>query len=136
MELTQNNWNPHTGGAGLQTRKSDASRPYHRPGAVTCMATRPIPERQTSQLFQDNLILTDMRARQAGLKTRAPSNTISNPDRRAWVATGRNQRRSDGSVVATLFLFRTDRISFLFCQLKSINIDFAKAPGQSHFKLI
>ena len=34
--------------------------------------------------------------------------------------------------MATLFLFRTDRISFLFCQLKSINIDFAKAPGQSH----
>jgi len=61
--------NPHTGGAGLQTRMSDASRPYHRPGAVTCMATRPIPERnhpQTSQLLRYNLILRDLRARQAG----------------------------------------------------------------------
>ena len=122
------------GGAGLQTRTSDASRPYHRPGAVTCMATRPIPERnhpQTSQLFRNNLILPYSRARQSGQTGESSDprhqQPLGNPDRRAGVAAGRNQRRSDGSVVATLFLFRTDQVSFLFCQPKSINIDFAKA---------
>ena len=92
---TENNWNPHTGGAGLQTRMSTESRSDHRPG----IATRPIPvcnHPQTSLLFRYNLILPDMRARHAGLKTRAPSSPLC-----------------------------TDGISFLFCQPKSINIDFA-----------
>ena len=78
-----------------------ACRPRVALNTDSGMPTMPIPEcnhPQTSQLFRDNLILSDRRARLAGLKTRAPSSPLC-----------------------------TDQVSFLFCQPKSINIDFANA---------
>ena len=66
-----------------------ACRPRVALNTDSGMPTMPIPEcnhPQTSQLFRDNLILSDRRARLAGLKTRARSSPLC-----------------------------TDQVSFLFC---------------------